>query len=216
MNLKKSVFGTIAGLALVGTLAAPAVMAQAVEDGPKSNTATASVTVTDNGIFDVYFYSGDFNLSGVTLNADTSVGTATGSFTIGYDDTKAFRPKFDVTVNASSFALTSNTSHQIPSTGFTIERTYNVGQTHYGNSPIDYGDIGYFVDEAYPSGQAASTQWTSNNTLDTARRVQFGYQGVGTTLSGGKVDVALKVPNTTVPGTYNSTLTLSVVAGTQP
>ncbi len=47
MNLKKSLAGVVAGFALVGTLAAPAAMAQ--------DAGTTTVAVTDPGVFNAYF-----------------------------------------------------------------------------------------------------------------------------------------------------------------
>jgi hypothetical protein len=59
-------------------------------------------------------------------------------------------------------------------------------------------------------------QWTTNNTFDDQILLQFGYTGVGTGRSIGVFDVSLVLPTATQGGTYGSTLTLSIVAGTQP
>ncbi|MGN6031361.1 MAG: hypothetical protein ACTHQE_06820, partial [Thermomicrobiales bacterium] len=58
--------------------------------------------------------------------------------------------------------------------------------------------------------------WTANQSLETARLVEFGYSGIGTIESTGKFDVSLDVPNTTEAGAYKATLTLTVIVGSQP
>jgi hypothetical protein len=216
MNLKKSFMGAVAGLALIGSLAAPMASAQPAESNSGNNQTTATVTITDTGIFDVYFGNASVSLGTVPMNNTSTTTYAPGSLVIAYTDTKAYRPNFNIKMNATAFTNTTNSALTIPASNFRITATYNVGQTLYGNSPIDYGDIGYFVNNAYPSGQAAVSPWTANNTLDTNPTVHFGYAGVGTTSSGGQVDVSLQIPTGTQAGTYTSTMTLTVIAGTQP
>ncbi len=219
MNLKKAFVTGIAAVGLMASIAAPVATAQ--DDNTGNNTSTAHVNVTAGGVFDVFFSAADFNLSAVSLTSEDYVGNATGSLNINYEDTKSFRPDFEVDMSASNFMLATNNSIQIPATGFTIETTYNVQQDFCGGpgaiacqSVIDYGDIGYRLNDGQATGQAASTNWTVNQSLDLPRGVQFGYDGIGTRFSTGKVDVALVVPSNTQSGEYTSTMTLSVTLTT--
>ncbi|HWK79967.1 MAG TPA: hypothetical protein VNP95_04330 [Thermomicrobiales bacterium] len=215
MNLKKSLMGAVAGLALVGSVAAPIASAQPAEDNTGNNTTTAYVEVYSTGVFDVFF-TGGIDLGDANFNASSSSQTLNGSLALGYTDTKVQRPSFDVTVQATDFYNLSNFYiTPIPASGFTITKTYNVAQQQWGANP-DIGDIGAFQNEDYVAQNSGPWPWTSDNQLNTARRVNFGYAGIGTISSQGNFDVSLVVPNTTQAGAYQSTLTLTVIAGSQP
>lgn len=222
MKLKKSIITAFAAVGLIASIAAPAAMAQTQleESTSANNSTTASVVVTSTGEFDVYFNVSSFDLSGATLSASSPEGAAAGSFTVFYTDSLADRPNFTVTLSASDFYLSGSTLEMPPTisnAGFTIDRTYSVRQDQSGSTPYEIGDIGYYVNDAYPAdsppNQAASTAWTANNALDTARTIHFGEPGVGTIASDGLIDVALDVPAGTSPGTYQSMLTLTVYGG---
>lgn len=216
MNLKKSLTGAIAGLALVGSIAAPIASAQYAGDDTSNNTTTVSLTVANDGVFDVYFYLGDISLGTATFNSASSTQTLNGAMGLGYTDTKAARPSFDVLIQSTDFLNeANNATTPIPSSGFKITKTYNVLQGQWGSDP-DIGDIGAFKDELYVAQSGGPWSWTTNNTLNGNRRVNFGYAGIGTNWSIGYFDVSLDVPNTTASGDYQSTMTLTVIAGSQP
>jgi hypothetical protein len=223
MNLKKSILSGIAAVGLMASLAAPVALAQPAENAG-NNTTNAHIAVDVEGEFDVYFWVGDFDMPGATLSASSPVYDSSGTLRIQYTDTLPDRPNFNVTLIAGHF--TDGTNY-ILNDEFTITGTYNVQQFQWGDNPsknangatalpYDVGDIGYFVDQGYPSGQVAHSVWSSNNVLNDWVQVQFGYAGVGTVSSYGDVDVALHVPATTVEGTYTSLMTLNVIAGDQP
>jgi hypothetical protein len=219
MNRFKSLFGLVLGLMLAASLLGPTALAQPPEPVDTGNVTTVSVTITETGVFDAYFcqvYGTASSGIDLTLNQAPTLGApglATGSLFICYTDTLAYRPSFDAQINAGAF---TGGPSIIPLSGFKIDRTYNVIQQYWGSNP-DYGDIGSFVNNAYQSqADPWPKAWTTNNTLDTTRTVQFGYSGIGTATSYGQFDVSLVLPIGTQGGQYTSTLTLSIVAGTQP
>lgn len=240
MNLRKSLVTGIAAIGLFASVAAPVVTAQGppADGNGGNNTATARVDVADNGVFDVYFATTDINFGNTNINAGGLEVDLPGSFTIGYTDTKANRPNFDVTVIAADF--TDGGSNSIDASNLTIESTANVIQTFYGgpgrcdtpvnsgnldpakvaagcNPTVDVGDIGYFQNAGYIGQSPAGTTWlTKTYDLSEALKVHFGRAGAGTGTSTGVVGVNLHIPSTTVPAFYTSTLTVNVVAGTQP
>jgi hypothetical protein len=225
MNLKKSLFTGLAAVGLMASLAAPVAMAQPAETSTSNNGISGYVTVNSTGSFDVYFGGAYFDLGTITLSAASPEGTATGGFTVWYTDTMPDRPSFDVQLTASTFTHTTMGWNTIPNSGFAITSTANVEQGQFGgpssttagSSPFEIGDIGHYQNGIYPTaGQGTTTAWTTNNTLDSTRTIQFGYSGVGTIWSSGDVGVALDVPANTVTGQYQSNLTLSVITGLQP
>lgn len=222
MKLKSKVLGVVAATAIGMSLMSPIAIAQYAGDDAGDNTTSITVNVETPGVFNVYFSEGEFNLDDVTLTAEDPSGVAEGQLVIMYDDTKADRPAFDVTITSSRFSNNSapnsgNPNMQISAEGFSVTKTYNVGQTQWGPT---IGNIGFFVDNAYVANTGPNMSngvWTpGGNNLRDGATVNFGYAGIGTILSGGAVDVALDVPNTTVGGAYTSTMTLTVIAGTQP
>ncbi len=229
MNLKKALVTGIAAIGLMASIAAPGALAQTsppTESSSGNNSTIAYVAVITPGAFDVYFGVSSFDLSAVTLDASSPEGAAAGNFIVYYTDSLANRPNFNVTLTASDFTHTTVSGASIDNAGFTIAGAYNVRQDQCGgperpvssgcNNIHQIGDIGYFVNNTGGHSQAAFTPWTALNTLDSARTIQFGYEGVGTITSDGRIDVALDVPANTVAGIYQSSLTLSVIAGTQP
>lgn len=230
MRLKRTLVSAIAALGLAGTLVTPVALAQTApptESNSGNNTATAQVEVTTDGEFDVYFSAGSFDLSDVTLDANTWERTATGKLQIAYTDTLANRPEFDVRLSASNFENASfpnsgDPNKQLAAQDFEIVKTYNVAQGQWGGpkgQPGDIGDIGFRIDGNPIGSQAASDGlWSpgATNLSGQGVEVQFGYAGIGTVWSTGDVDVAVKVPSQTVAGTYTSNLTVTVVAGQTP
>jgi hypothetical protein len=219
MNRYKSIFGLVAGLMLAGSLFGYTALAQPPESSSSDNTTDVQVQVTDSGVFNAFFCTpggAASTLKVLTTDSNptaSSAGSASGQLAICYQDTKTYRPSFDTTISAGAFTGGPST---IPLSGFKIVNVYNVLQTQWGATP-DIGDIGQFVNEAYV-GQGAPwpKAWTSSNTLDSSRKLQFGYAGIGTIASLGAFDVSLVLPQGTQNGTYTSLMTLSIIAGTQP
>jgi hypothetical protein len=226
MNLKSKVLGVVAATAIGISLMAPVATAQYAGDSTGDNTTAITVNIETAGVFNVYFTQASFALDEVTLNAANPSGVATGELVIEYEDTKADRPAFDVTLTSSRFSNNAapnsgNANMQISAEGFSVTKTYTVAQTQW-SSGVGYsiGDIGYYVNNGYVANTGPNQSdgvWApGSNDLGYGATVQFGYSGIGTIASWGQVDVALEVPSTTVGGAYTSTMTLTVVAGSQP
>lgn len=228
MNLKKSLMGTVAGLALVGSLAAP-VVAGDINDDTTNNTAPVTVYVGTTGAFDASF-SGGISFSDANFQAGQSnTVKLTGDFNIHYLDTYVDRPSFDLYVRSTAF-VNQDGAGSIPASAFTIVGVENVRQDQWGGvtGPLDpkgpnadghgdIGDIGQFVNDAYVDQSTLPQPWTPEAySFSDWRKLQFGYAGVGTITSDALVHTQLAVPPTTPTGHYLSTLTLTVVAGTQP
>ena len=218
----KAFIGLALGLMLAGSLLGQSALAQPTENNGSNNSTTVSVTVVDNGVFDAFFCAPSLpitNTSSASLTVQslptlTTAGSATGTLAICYNDTKQYRPSFDVFLQSTDFTGGPN---PIAAINFTIEKSYNVGQQFYGNSPIDYGDIGQYINDGFPPAQSSlPLPWTTNKTLDVARNSQFGYSGVGTGVSLGAFDVKLVLPVGTEGGTYQSTLSLTINLSAQP
>lgn len=218
MNLKKSFMGTVTGLALIGSIAAPMASAQVVED-TSNNTTTAVVDVFSSGVFDAKFNSG-MDFGDATFSASDSLAeTLTSPMVIHYDDTYVDRPVFRLFVAATDF---TSGSGSIPATGFTIVSVENVIQTQWGGVTAghgDIGDIGQTVDNTYVAQSGGWPKlWTpgAGSQMNDWRYIQFGWAGVGTIESWGQVNTKLVVPPTTPAGHYQSTVTLTVQVGTAP
>jgi hypothetical protein len=228
MKRFKSIAGLAAGLLLAGTMLGQTALAQGLGDSVDTgNTTSVTVSIAATGSFDAYFCQAlgtaspgiDLSLSQAPTLA--SPGLATGSLFICYTDTQAYRPGFRTQITAGAFGGPSS----IPLSGFKIDRSYNVVQ-HFWGSPAssppqaaDYGDIGTYVNNVDPNGQPATgspATWTSSNTLDTTRTVQYGWEGVGTDWSYGQFDVSVVIPIGTQGGEYSSSITLSIIPGTTP
>jgi hypothetical protein len=224
MNLKKSLAGLFAGFALLGALAAPAALAQ--------DAGTITVGVTDPGVFNAYFcvpndptgtHTTTYGLTQVQWPTAQANGKATGTLALCYQDTKSYRPSFDVKVAADNFRSSDASVYTpITSVNFKITHTENVGQVQWdsmaGNTLGRIGDIGYYLNEADPPGgqHATNGNWTTANTFDVARKVHFGYSGRGTVASGGAFDVELTIPTGTTAGTYVSNITLTITPSSMP
>jgi hypothetical protein len=219
MNIRKHVLTGALAFGLLGSVIAPTALAQ--------DTAGVEVVVVESGAFAVTIcdpdaswdqsmpvdFPGNIPLTGTSPTA-SQPGSATGTFAICYLDTKNFRDAFVTQLSATDFALVGDPSTTISSENFTIEFTMGVGQAQLDSPGIDVGDIGYFVNQQDPGGQAAPPAggtWTMDNELDQNVDVHFGYAGVGTIMSGGIVDVQLVLPIGTKAGTYESTITLTVI-----
>lgn len=214
MTLKKSVFGAIAALALAASVAAPVATAQV---GGSTAGTSVVVNVASPGVFNLTICGepAQVNLTTTSQPQAGLQGEAEGTLTLCYTDTKSYRPNFNVTMQSTDFL---DGTKVIPASGFTVEDTANVGQIQWSSGvgrPL--GDIGHFQNNIYPTaGQGTTTAWTSDNSLDVARTVHFGYNGEGTIASAGDIDVALEMPFGAQDGTYSSTLTVTVVTpGTQ-
>ena len=220
MNRYKSIYGLVAGLMLAGSLFGHAALAQPPESSSGDNTTGVQVQVTDSGVFNALFCTpagAASTLKVLTTDSNptaSAAGSASGQLAICYQDTKTYRPSFDTTISAGAFTGGPST---IPLSGFKIVNVYNVLQIQSGSTP-DIGDIGQFVNEAYVGqGPPWPKAWTSpGNTLDSARKLQFGYAGIGTVGSLGAFDVSLVLPQGTQGGTYTSVMTLSIGLGSQP
>lgn len=218
MNLKKSFMGAVAGLALVGSIAAPIASAQPAESDYSNNSTTAYVNVHTGGAFDVYFSSSNLNFGDVVFDAQHNQAvTRDGAVVIAYVDTLVNRPSFNVQMQASDFVAGGP---YFSSSNLKVTRVYNVQQGQWGGTPggpDDIGDIGAFVNNGYVGqGGPWPKAWTAANELNVAKTVQFGYSGIGTVWANGQVDVSLSIPPTATAGNYTSTVTLTVIAGTQP
>lgn len=231
MKRKTSILGLIAGLLLAGPLLGQSALAQFNGDDTDNNSTTVTVDIASGGIFDAFFCtqtdpadpttvipSDDASLTVDTAPTSSVAGVATGAVGICYDDTKTYRPSFDTTISSLDFTSGLNT---IPSSNFKITQTYGVGQVQCSNHPIcgavaGTGDIGAYQNEDYVDQTTGPWPWTFDQSLNEDRLVQFGYSGIGTIFSGGRVDVSLDLPIGTHPGTYESTLSLSIVLGSQP
>jgi hypothetical protein len=201
MKLKNILRGLAVAIAMATMISAPVTMAD--------DTESATVIVTDGGTFAATFCNAVTLGETVAPTAGTA-GTATGSFAICYQDTESNRANFNIQVVASNFTSGPNT---IAASNLKVTKAYNVIQTQWG---LSIGNIGYFANNAYVAQNPAGAAWTSNNALDTAKTVNFGYAGRGTIASQGTLDIELNLPAGTASGTYVSTLTLTVIPGTQP
>jgi hypothetical protein len=235
MNIRQSIFSTIAALGMAAALAAPAAIASPPSESDSGNNQTdAVVEITEGGTFDAYFCSvtlSPFAMDPASQNTLTqqtpptahTAGLATGQLFICYDDTLSYRPAFDVQVQAGQFT-SSNASQQTPisASNFKVTKTYNTGQQHW-SGPTDghghvphIGDTGSFGENGYVGQNTLPVVWPGpDNTLDVARNVQFGYNGIGTGWSVGYFDVELTIPGGTAPGDYSSEVTLTIITGTQ-
>jgi hypothetical protein len=213
MNVKKTLAGFIAGFALIGSLATPVAIAS--EIGGQEVT-TATVAISNGGVFNATFCN-SVSMTETTAPMANAPGAAIGSLNLCYTDTKSQRPAFDATLVSSDFTLSTNVNKTIPASNLKVLKTYNVLQTQWDSGfPLDIGDIGYFVNGGYLAQSSAGATWTANNTLESAKTVNFGYSGVGTVASIGGMDLGLNIPAGTTPGTYVSQLTLSIIVGSQP
>lgn len=233
MNLRRTLLAGALSLGLLGSIAAPAAMASPPSESDGSNNSvTVEVEVVGGGGFDAFFCtpSGSHaNWTGTlqTTNAMTqdmaptagSDGHAAGALVICYDDTLTYRPNFDVQIASGAFTSgNAVVSTPIDASNFLITRTHNVAQNQWGwNGAIDIGDIGSFGQNGYLAQNTLPTDWTNDSlrSLDQSRLVQFGYYGQGTIFSWGLIETELNIPAGTAPGTYASTVTLTIIPGTQ-
>jgi hypothetical protein len=236
VNIRKSLLSTAAAIGLMVSVAAPMVLA---DDTTTNNSTNAVVEVIPAaGVFDVKFCAASTNLS-VGTQPNASPGSATGTLSICYEDTKVDREAFTVAMSAGDF---TNGANVIDSSNFRVVRLYNLGQYQWGNSGSthnvcdghnhgytgctetvppangDIGDIGYIYDSGAttPQNVTGGIPRTTNNSLETGSNVHFGYAGVGTISSLGNVDVKLTIPGGTPGGQYTSNVTLSVTMGSMP
>ncbi len=214
MNLRKSLFTGLAAVGLMASVAAPVALAQT---SGNAGTGTATVVITDTGVFDIHFCDDSVSLTQDVAPIAGTDGSASGALAICYVDTKSYRTNFDVDLSATDFTGNGTNDDTIPASDFKVTYTGNVGSGQW-SSGVGYliGDIGHFVNDAYPSSQAGAA-WTTNNDLSGAgRTVNFAYQGEGTSWAVSDISVGLTIPSSTDPDTYQSTLTLTVIVpGTQ-
>jgi hypothetical protein len=213
MNLRKSLFTGLAAVGLMASLAAPVALAQSVND---SGTTTATVAVTNDGVFNVQFCSGTSPLSAVSMTSESAAQTSTGSLTICYEDTLLYHDSALVSFQATAFTAGLSS---IAASNFKVTQTNNTIQEHYvsdGHGHTKVADPGYLAQDgtAPPQNATVFVVWPGPaNTLDVSRNVNFIYNGSGAGSSTGLVNVALNIPVGTVPGNYSSTVTLTVAPG---
>ena len=211
MKIRTSLAGLIAILTLAGALFGPMVK--------QASATPITVIVGDNGAFTVELCNesdDQLHLSVQTQPTASTDGYATGDIYICIHDDRSFRPSFEVDLHSSNLTSGPNT---ITADHFKLTYSDRVLQRQWAakNPPstTGIGDIGYFIDDAYVA-QGSGGPWTTNNSLETARTIMFGYSGRGTILSVGHVNFGLEIPAGTIPGSYASDLTVSVTTSLLP
>ncbi|MCC6704712.1 MAG: hypothetical protein IT334_07525 [Thermomicrobiales bacterium] len=229
MNIRKTLLAGALSLGLLGSIAAPAALAA-------NDNADVVVVVGTGGAFSVVICNGPASIAAqqpvaqdtvfldiATNPSASTAGAATGEFGICYWDDLSYRPAFDTTLVSSDFVNQGDPTKTIDASNFKIVFTSGVAQaqsTNFNNpNNLAIGDIGYYVNQLDPYGQAAPPAggtWTGSNALNAPAKVHFGYAGVGTIMSGGQVDVNLTLPIGTAPGVYLSEITVDVLPDPNP
>lgn len=222
MNLKRTLFTGLAAAGLMASIATPMASAQVViedgQNGGPGGSVTATVEVGTAGLFDAFFCAvgvGPTASTDLTTTTEPSAianGAAEGALGICYEDTKNYRNAFNLDLSAGDFT-SPTTVTDIAASNFTVAHTYNVASLNCCGPAV--GDIGYFQNDAYVGQNAAGAAWAPGYSLNNPQTVHFGYNGTGTIISGGVVDVDLVIPAGTHTGIYTSNVTLTVIAGTQ-
>jgi hypothetical protein len=147
-----------------------------------SNTAPVTITLTENGVFEVSIVGA--NLSGpISANAG---GVSTGDLCISYVDTKTFRPQFHTQLSATDFAsntlvvppsrVNAGQPYKISASNFEITRVFDVFQGRWSswalaNLGYAIGDIGNSSngnDDNYSSGESSEGPTFYNGTPQSA------------------------------------------------
>lgn len=232
MTFRNVLFAIALTFAMIASVGLQPAAAVTQDDNTGNNTLTAGVTVNVGGVFDAFFCQppGDSfgDLGTVNLNSQSPAMTVQqGSMTICYEDTKPDRSEFRTWVIAGNFTSGANS---IVASNFKVTRTWWVAQTQWG--PV-VGDIGMVNSAGVLNGSDTGTcpicyaTWSTGNTLDAWRYVQYGWDGKGTAdgtgdfpsvwASGnpnlgafGVIEVSLDVPVDTPAGSYTSTVTVEI------
>ena len=212
MNLKKSLVGIVAGLALVGSIAAPAAQVSAGEGG---DSAQATINITTDGIFDLDITSniefGDF-----LINASNAWDTpsVSGTLFMTYTDTKNRRGQFDTSLTATNFQSNNSAAWTpIPASGFLVTYLPNPQQTQCCGSNYGIGGIsnrqanhGVIGDDT----SSSSADWGAGIPLSEGPYIHRGWPGIGTVQTLAQANVKLMIPSNTSAGWYESTVTATV------
>lgn len=216
MNLKKTLFSTIAALALSASVLVPVALAGTSLDTGGSTTATVNVTVA--GEFNAEF-CGPVNLSAVTLTAGQDE-ISTGALEICYTDTIASRSGFKVQVQAGPFQSTGNPD--LSASNFKLTTVYNPWQGQWGGNSggADVADIGgwngaeqvtdHGFDNPADANNHGALDYVGAASLDTARYIAYSWDGVGT----GNGDLMPPSGISAFPDEYANVSSLGVVDGT--
>ncbi len=223
MNLRRTLLAGALSLGLLGSIAAPATLADdvpvqvEVEIGGTYFVVICDplASVTQNQVV-----AEDLVVLGNVVSPTASqAGSASGTIGVCYEDDIAYRADgFRTQLDAGNFTKIGDSSKTIAESNLTITATGGVAQiqstTSTGGNPL-IGDIGTYVNQSNPGGQPAVgtiVPWTTNNAFGTNPiNVHFGYNGVGTIMSGGQVDLGLVIPVGTSPGTYQTTMTATII-----
>ncbi|MGC4106856.1 MAG: hypothetical protein QM753_10965 [Thermomicrobiales bacterium] len=211
MNLKKSFVGAVAGLALIGSIAAPVAQVRAGEGG---DSAYAYISITTDGTFDLDL-TNDIYFPGYNLNASNAWQTNSVDGAIGftYTDTKAQRGEFSTTITATDFfGLTNSGYNTIPVSNFKIMSMPNPQQQYCCGG--NYG-IGGISNVRYPGTNPTNTDgdavnWAPGVSFGGSPYIHHGWPGRGTGTTTGQLNVNLNIPSDTKADNYRSTVTATV------
>lgn len=209
MNLKKSLIGAVAGLALIGSIAAPVAQVSAGENGDSAN---AEIVITNGGTFD-FDFTNDLNLSTYDLNADNAWQTneVTGSLGFLYTDSKAYRGGFTNRVVASDFHGVVNSGlNTIPVSGFVIVSMPNPVQQYCCRGNNGIAGISNSADGTTATTTGAA-DWGAGVSFNTTPYIHLSLAGRGTGTTSGQLNVKLSIPSDTKADTYRTQVTSTIV-----
>lgn len=224
MNIRRTLLAGALTLGLLGSIAAPAVIAADTADveveigigGTFAVVICDAGELSDNGI--VTDQEGVIVLDDVENPTASAAGSATGGFLVCYQDDVSYRTEGFVTLLSVDDFESETAPTTIANTNLKILGTTGIAQGQWtsGNpNGLVIGDIGTLVDQADPGGQPnpwyTEMWWTDNNSFGGDVRVHYGLSGVGTIWSAGSVGVELSIPVGTVPGVYTSVVTATVI-----
>lgn len=224
MNIKRTLFAGLAMLGLMASIAAPIANAQDSPVLAGSDQKKATIVLNNDGQFFAVIRS-DLDLGTHNLQAGTGAFGFPGTVIIDYTDTYAFRGGFSATLQASDFQRTAGPPMQvwpalpttIPADNLTITEVTGPTQGQCCRNSGVGGVAG--ISAVYPNGVDTTTgtaTWAGATPaqagLGTASTIHMSLQGKGTIWTEAPVQVNMQVPASAVPGTYESTLTLTIAA----
>lgn len=212
MNLKKSLMGAVAGLALIGSIAGPVVA------GENGDTANATITVLQGGVFDLTLTDLSFGSTTLTAN-DVFAGNPsyTGSLDMTYTDTKASRGGFTTRLSATDFHGTyNNSANTIPVSNFLITYLPNPVQELccWGSNGVSGISNVLKNNGSIPGTSTSAADWAPGVSFGDNPFVHisdFGKpnaKGTGHTYA--SATVKLTVPSSTAQDDYLSVITATV------